>query len=206
MARRPCSRPGPSGGGALAYAGLYEVNAYRLRRVEVPVLPAGARPIRVLHISDLHLTPRSQARSAGCRGWPALEPDLVINTGDNSRHPDAVPFVLRSLGRLLDVPGVFVWGSNDYYAPDVQEPAALPDRAAGKAARHPVRTSCRGRTSGARSRIAGWVDLTHSGLCWRSAASGSASAASTTPTSGATSTRPVAGPVDRSARSTSPSG
>ena len=47
----------------------------------------------------------------------------MINTGDNLSHLDAVPYVLRSLGRLLDVPGVFVWGSNDYYAPTLQESA-----------------------------------------------------------------------------------
>ena len=31
------------GVGTLAYAGLYEVDSYRLRRVSVPVLPAGSR-------------------------------------------------------------------------------------------------------------------------------------------------------------------
>ena len=31
---------GAVGAGCLAYAGLYEVNAFRLRRVTVPVLPA----------------------------------------------------------------------------------------------------------------------------------------------------------------------
>ena len=39
---------------------LAEAHAFVLREVQVPVLPAGARPLRVLHISDLHLTP-SQA-------------------------------------------------------------------------------------------------------------------------------------------------
>ena len=46
----------------------------------------------------------------------------MINTGDNIAHVDAVAYVLRSLGRLLDVPGVFVWGSNDYYAPTLKNP------------------------------------------------------------------------------------
>ena len=71
------------GAGVLAYAGLYEVNAFRLRRVEVPVLPAGAPALRVLHISDLHMTPRAEARQRWVSGLAALEPDLVINTGDN---------------------------------------------------------------------------------------------------------------------------
>lgn len=113
---------GALGGTALAYAGLYEKDAYRLRRVEVPVLPAGAASIRVLHISDLHLTPHERARQQWVSRLAALEPDLVVNTGDNLSHPDAMPFVLRSLGRLLDVPGVYVWGSNDYYAPTLRNP------------------------------------------------------------------------------------
>ena len=90
------------GAGCLAYAGLYEVNAFRVRRVTVPVLPAGARDIRVLHMSDLHMTPQRELASAGSR-LCRLEPDLVINTGDNLAHEDAVPFVLGSLGRLLDI-------------------------------------------------------------------------------------------------------
>jgi predicted MPP superfamily phosphohydrolase len=108
--------------GCLAYAGLYEVRAFTLRRVAVPILPPGAGPVRVLHLSDLHLTPHDRARQEWVAGLAGLEPDLVIDTGDNLAHPDAVPFVLRSLGRLLDVPGVYVWGSNDYYGPGFKNP------------------------------------------------------------------------------------
>ena len=101
---------GAVGAGCLAYAGLYEVNAFRLRRVDVPVLPPGARPIRVLHMSDVHMTPYARARQRWLSTLGALEPDLVINTGDNLAHEEAVPFVLGSFGRLLDRPGVYVWG------------------------------------------------------------------------------------------------
>ena len=38
-------------------------------------------------------------------------------TGDNMAHPDAVPAVLRALEPLLDYPGAFVFGSNDYSGP-----------------------------------------------------------------------------------------
>src|ERR687894_1514069 len=113
---------GALGVGMLAYAGLYEANAYRLRRVSLPILPEGATPIRVLHISDLHLTPSARARQTWVSRLAGLEPDLVVNTGDNLAHLDAVPFVLRSLGRLLDLPGVFVWGSNDYFGPTFKNP------------------------------------------------------------------------------------
>ena len=150
---------GALGGGALAYAGLYERNAYRLRRVEVPVLPTGTAPIRVLHISDLHLTPHAQARQRWVSRLAALEPDLVVNTGDNLSHRDAVGFVLQSLGRLLDVPGVFVWGSNDYYAPTLKNPLRyLSER--GKPPQpgeHKLPWEDLGRAFSDR----GWVDLTH---------------------------------------------
>ena len=111
-----------AGAACVAYAGLYEVNDYRLRRVELAVLPPGKPALRVLHISDLHLTSRNAARQAWVSRLAALEPDLVIDTGDNLAAHDGVPVVTASLGRLLDVPGVFVWGSNDYYAPVVKNP------------------------------------------------------------------------------------
>jgi predicted MPP superfamily phosphohydrolase len=112
----------------IAYA-MWEAHQYRLRRVSVPVLDRGAEPLRVLHLSDLHLTPRQKGKSAWVRRLAALEPDLVVNTGDNIAHPDAVPAVLAALGPLLEVPGVFVMGSNDYYGPVWKNPARylLPD-------------------------------------------------------------------------------
>ena len=42
-----------AGAGLTAYA-AWEARQYTLRRVEVPLLPPGARPVRVLHLSDLH--------------------------------------------------------------------------------------------------------------------------------------------------------
>lgn len=112
----------------IAYA-AWEAHQYRLRRVTVPALGEGAEPLRVLHLSDLHLTPRQKGKAAWVRQLAALEPDLIVNTGDNLAHPDAVPVVLKTLDPLLDIPGVFVMGSNDYYGPVWKNPARylLPD-------------------------------------------------------------------------------
>ena len=54
---------------------------------------------------------------------------MVINTGDNLAHRDSVPVLLDALGGLLDVPGAFVFGSNDYYSPILRSPLRylLPD-------------------------------------------------------------------------------
>jgi predicted MPP superfamily phosphohydrolase len=102
---------------------LVEANAFTLRRVSLPVLPAGSAPLRVLHLSDLHLVPRQQRKLDWVRGLAALEPDLVVSTGDNLAAQDAVPYVLGAHADLLQVPGVFVLGSNDYYAPKPKNPA-----------------------------------------------------------------------------------
>ncbi len=112
-----------SGVAALAYAAGYERQAYVLRRVEIPCLPAGSVPLRVLHISDVHLTPGQTRKQSWVRRLADVEPDLVINTGDNLAHMQSVPVVMRAYGDLLDLPGVFVLGSNDYFAPVLKNPA-----------------------------------------------------------------------------------
>jgi predicted MPP superfamily phosphohydrolase len=97
---------------------------YRLRQETIPALPQGHRAIRVLHFSDLHLTPSRKKEIADIKSFAQLSPDLVISTGDFLAHPDAVPFVLDALDPLLDLPGLFVFGSNDYYAPQFKNPFA----------------------------------------------------------------------------------
>ena len=113
----------------VAYAAGVEARSYVLRRVELPILPEGSEPLRVLHLSDLHLTPGQTKKQNWLRGLAALEPDLVVNTGDNLAHLESVPVVLDALDGLLKAPGVFVLGSNDYYAPSVRNPVRylLPD-------------------------------------------------------------------------------
>ena len=150
---------GAIGVGSLAYAALYEVNAFRLRRVTVPVLPIGARDVRVLHVSDLHMTPSARARQRWLSTLGALEPDLVINTGDNLAHPEAVPFVLGSFGRLLDHPGVYVWGANDYYPPIWKNPLRY-FSGPSRTDRRPERT-LPWQDLGRGFKEAGWIDLTH---------------------------------------------
>src|SRR6202007_1376432 len=46
-----------AGGAALGYGSVLDRSWFALRRAEVPVWPAGAEPVRVLHLSDIHLTP-----------------------------------------------------------------------------------------------------------------------------------------------------
>ena len=118
----------------LAYASVYEVRAFTLREVTVPVLAPGSAPLRILHLSDTHMTPGQRKKQDWLRRLADLKPDLVINTGDNLAHLDAVPSVLEAYGDLLDVPGAFVFGSNDYFSPKLKNPAGylLPVRGASE--------------------------------------------------------------------------
>ena len=118
-----------AGAATAAYGAVVEVRWFVLRRAEVPVLPPGSREVRVLHLSDIHLVPSQQRKRAWLRSLSMWQPDLVVNTGDNLAHPDSVPPLLEALGELLAVPGVFVLGSNDYFAPSLRNPVRylLPD-------------------------------------------------------------------------------
>ena len=102
--------------------GLVEAEARTVRTHRLAVLPAGSAPLRVLHLSDIHLLPRHRAKRAWLRGLDVLEPDLVVNTGDNVSAAASVPLVLDALGPLLARPGTNTPGSNDYYAPKAANP------------------------------------------------------------------------------------
>ncbi|WP_067569463.1 metallophosphoesterase [Nocardia acidivorans] len=106
----------------VGYATLIERNAFTLREATLPVLSPGKPSLRVLHISDLHMMPGQQLKQAWLRELDRLEPDLVVNTGDNLSHMKSVPAVVQALGGLLGRPGIFVFGSNDYFAPVPKNP------------------------------------------------------------------------------------
>ena len=147
-----------TGAACLAYAAGYEVRSFRLRRLTVPVLPAGQPPLRVLQITDLHMTPGQRRKQDWVARLAALEPDLVLDTGDNLAHLQAVPAVLRALEPLLELPGAFVLGSNDIYAPVPKNPARYLMKDDGQRT-HSVELpwrDLRDRMSGA-----GWADLSN---------------------------------------------
>src|SRR4051794_28878127 len=130
-----------------------------LRHATVPALPPESPPLRVLHVSDLHLLPRHGRRSAWLRSLAELRPDLVVSTGDHVSSAAAIPLLAASLAALTadGTPGVFVPGNNDYYTPT--RPSLLGYLTPGP----PVR---RGPdlpwAEAARAlEVVGWTDLTH---------------------------------------------
>lgn len=112
-----------AGVAGVAYAAFVERTWFTLRRFAVPALPAGSAPVRILQVSDLHLTPGQSKKIEWVRSLAALKPDFVVNSGDNLAHLEAVPPLLRAMEPLMDFPGAFVLGSNDYVAPVPKNPA-----------------------------------------------------------------------------------
>lgn len=144
----------------LGYASAVERTLYQVRQESLAILPPGAAPLRVLHLSDIHMVPGQRSKADWLHGLADLKPDLVVNTGDNLSHHKAVGPLLEALQPLLKVPGVFVPGSNDYYGPVLRNPLryfAGPSIALKETAPKELPWADMFSAFGA----AGWVDLTN---------------------------------------------
>jgi len=108
--------------GALIWGTLIERRWYALRQVSAPVLPSGSKPVRVLHLSDLHMAPWQRDKQEWIRSLASYAPDLIVDTGDNLGHERGFDGVKYALDAFKGVPGVFVNGSNDYYGPIPKNP------------------------------------------------------------------------------------
>ena len=95
----------------------------RRAAVTLGVAAAGAAPLRILQLSDLHLAPWQTNKINWVRSLAELQPDLVVLTGDQMGHMQARHALLHALQPLAEsAPTVFVHGSNDYYAPMWKNP------------------------------------------------------------------------------------
>lgn len=91
---------------------------------DVPVLKPEERAhaLRILHISDPHLLARQYRRAGFIRELDVQNPDLIVLTGDLISEAEAIPPLLEALAAFSNIPGVFVFGSNDYFAPKLKSP------------------------------------------------------------------------------------
>ncbi|MFO8076309.1 MAG: metallophosphoesterase [Egibacteraceae bacterium] len=115
-----------AGGGlaAAAYATLVEPRWFALREVEAAVLrPAARRPLRVLHLSDLHLWTRHEAMARALRRFVATDPDAVVVTGDVLGGAGVVDDAVALLAEVgAGRAAVAVLGSNDRFGPSPKNP------------------------------------------------------------------------------------
>ena len=145
-------------GACMIGGALVEAHAFITHHVDVPVLAPGAGPIRVLHVSDIHLMARQGDKMAFLRRLADEEPDLVISTGDHISQGQAIVPLMESLMPFKGLPGAFVFGSNDYEAPRWRNPAAYLWRSTAGEAEH-ARVAL--PTGHLRERLLdlGWADL-----------------------------------------------
>ena len=152
-----------AGVGAVAYGTFIERNWFSIREERLAILPPGSAPFTVLHLSDIHLSLGQHKRTSWLRELASLAPDLVVNTGDNLSHPEAIAPLLDALGPLMEFPGVFVPGSNDYFAPSFKNPLAYfsgPSKLpAAEGRHHPVPLDTEALHTG--FGMGGWVNLTN---------------------------------------------
>ncbi|MCC4908967.1 metallophosphoesterase [Microbacterium sp. cx-59] len=113
---------GAVGLGAAIWGVGVERYLFTVREHDLFVLPAGSRPLRALHISDAHMAPWQHRKQRWIASLAAFEPDLIVNTGDNLGHADGLAGLRRAFDGFRGIPGVFVHGSNDAYAPAPRNP------------------------------------------------------------------------------------
>lgn len=143
------------------YAVGVERNWFVLRRHRVPCLAPGARPLRVLHLSDLHLRPAQRRKQRWLRSLATVEPDLVVVTGDVLGDPASTPAAIETLRAIpARAARILVLGSNDYYSPRPRLPVGYfkPHRTRTERPELP-RNDWEGLVKGLVD--AGWVDLSN---------------------------------------------
>lgn len=117
-----------TGVAGLAYTTLVEPRWYALRHVAVPgvLRDPAAGPLRVLHISDVHLVPGQQHRVRWLASLADLDHHLVVATGDLLGAEGAEVATARALAPLTSRarPGLVVLGSNDIFGPVPKNPLA----------------------------------------------------------------------------------
>ncbi|MFF2632724.1 metallophosphoesterase [Microbacterium sp. NPDC058021] len=151
---------GAAGAAAAVWGIGIERHLYTLRRHDLALLPAGTRPIRILHISDAHMAPWQRRKQRWIASLAELEPHLVVNTGDNLGHAEGLHGIRMALAPFAGIPGVYVHGSNDLVAPSPRNPLRY---FGGPSQRHRKATRL---DTGALDRFLtdelGWVDLDNS--------------------------------------------
>lgn len=114
---------GAAAAAAVVWGTCVERFLFTVRMHALPVLPAGSEPVTVLHLSDAHMAPWQRRKQQ----WIArladdVQPDLVVDTGDNLGHADGLDGIRSAFAPLRGVPGVFVHGSNDVFGPSGRNP------------------------------------------------------------------------------------
>lgn len=81
-------------------------------RIETPKLPTGMRPLRIVHISDLHSDPEPRLEEQLPERIAEQHPDIIVFTGDTLNTPKGLPIARKCLSRLAEIAPTFVVRGN----------------------------------------------------------------------------------------------
>ena len=113
-----------AGVATVGWATLIERRWYALRHATVPVLrPGASRPLRVLHLSDLHQVAGQAHRLAFVRACAGTAPDVVVASGDLLEEDAAIDEVVDTLATVVrGRVGVAVLGAHDFWGSTAKNP------------------------------------------------------------------------------------
>ena len=132
--RRPAPRPSPplrwgrravlalAGAGLACFAYAWLVEPYRLTltrlRIECSKLPAGAAPVRIAFLSDLHCVSKRRLEDRVVQAVADFKPELILFGGDALSRDDGLENLRRCLGGLARLTPTFaVRGNWDFPLP-----------------------------------------------------------------------------------------
>ena len=105
-----------AGIGVLCFAYGYLVEPYWLSVSHIKItsskLPSGSRPIRIVHISDLHSDPKVRLERRLPQAIAAERPDIIVFTGDSVNSPAGLPNFRGCLTELAKIAPTFVVKGN----------------------------------------------------------------------------------------------
>ena len=133
MLRKAFAATAAFGATCVSYGVLVERRWYRLREVDLPgaLRPGADGPLRILHLSDIHLDPPQPHKVAFLTEIADVDVDLVVLTGDLLGATDAEDTVVAALAPVMaGRPGLLVLsiqGQVQLHPGAVFAPAVLTD-------------------------------------------------------------------------------
>ena len=93
------------GVGCFAYGYYVEPTWLSVSHVKITSskLPKGSRPIRIVHISDLHSEAKPLLEGKLAQAIAAERPDIIVFTGDSLNLPDGLPVFRQCLTELAQI-------------------------------------------------------------------------------------------------------
>ena len=125
MLRKAFAATAAFGATCVSYGVLVERRWYRLREVDLPgaLRPGADGPLRILHLSDIHLDPPQSHKVAFLTEIADVDVDLVVLTGDLLGATGAEDTVVAALAPVMaGRPGLLVLGTNDLFGPTSKHP------------------------------------------------------------------------------------